>query len=395
MRRASLIFLLLSASCLGQVGGEDDDAGSTPDAGPADASVSSDASVPGDDAGAREDAGLDAGEPDDAGQVDAGGSDAGPACPASAPADLDEPSLAACSTLLYVAGGDDTMLITSTDGVTWTTSRIANVTGDDFINSIDVSRGVVTTTALPGVFQSLDGGANFELVTGVAHNGFNTYGGQLTNGPQGLLLTDNEGTYLAADGVTWVRQKPFPDGGAPDGFGGHHRGTAYGNDRYVVLQDNARVRTLHGADWYAGSLPVDVASLAFGAGRFVAVGSSGTLTSVDGETWTPQTFPDGGVMNANVVLFDAVRFYAYSGASVFTSTDGQTWAPTPLSPGVRIRAAAVFEGHFFAVGTSNNVSTLLRSSDGANWTVAYTPTTDETFRINGPRVAMGRVLRSP
>ncbi len=70
---------------------------------------------------------------------------------------------AACARLIYLAGGDNNTIIASNDGKAWTSFEVHHIQGDDYINFISVERGVVTTTSLPGAYQSLDGARTFTL----------------------------------------------------------------------------------------------------------------------------------------------------------------------------------------------------------------------------------------
>ncbi len=314
-------------------------------------------------------------------------------CPTTVPANLDAPSVASCTSLLYVAGGDNTTLIVSTDGVAWTSFQVHDIQGDDYINDISIADGVVTITSLPGVYQSTDGAKTFDLVANIAHNGFDTYGGQVNAGPKGLLLTDNEGTYVASAYTTWVRQSPFAGDASADGFGGHFHGRAVSDaGHYVAFQDNGRFREWDGTSFVDGTTSVAVDAFAFGNGVFLGIGSGGAVTSTDGITWKVQPGFDGGAQ-PNVLVFDGAKFLAYNfySSSMWTSTDGIAWTTTSLGT-ARVGAAAFYQGHYFAAGNSGATSALLLSTDGITWTSAHTNTATETFTINGPRVALGRIL---
>ena len=327
--------------------------------------------------------------------TDAPSSDAGndaPACPTTVPANLEDPAIAECTTIVYIAGGDNNTVTISTDGTTWNSFEIDHITGDDYINFISIADGVVTTTSLPGVYQSVDGAKTFSVVSAIAHSNFDTYGGQINYGNKGLLLTDNEGTYIAADELTWIRQTPFPDDASADGFGGHYHGVAFGNGHYVVFQDKNAFREYDGTTFVDGVTTVAVDSLAFGNGVFVGVGGGGVVTSADALTWTVQSGFDGGAQ-PSIVLYNGMQFIAYDGTNAYTSTNGQTWSGGTLPNQVRINAAAYYGGQYFGVGNFGATSALLLSSDGLTWAMAQATPSSETFNINGPRVGVGRILK--
>jgi hypothetical protein len=231
-------------------------------------------------------------------------------------------------------------------------------------------------------------------VSAIASSGFDTYGGQVNSGNKGLLLTDNEGTYVASADVNWVRQTPFPMDASADGFGGHYHGTAFGNGHYVAFQDSGKFREWDGMTFVDGTTSVVVADVAFGNGSFVGIGGGGTVTSTDALTWTVQPGFDGGAQ-PDVLLFDGTKFWAYNfySPTAYSSPDGKAWSAMTLPGNVRVGAAAYYEGHYFGVGNVGSTSALLMSSDGLTWTMAYTNTASQTFNINGPRVGIGRILK--
>jgi len=323
-------------------------------------------------------------------------------CPTTAPVDLGDPAVAAaCSRFVYLVGGDNTRIIQSLDeGTTWTTQLFDMVAGDDYINNLAVYLGIINTTTLPGVFQSLDDGTTFTVVGAIPHSNFDTYGGQLNVGTKGLLLTDNQGTYSTLDGVTWTTLTPFPGMPSADGFGGHWSGTASGAGIYVALQDKSAFRTYDGTTFTDGTLPVTTGNgelVAFGNGVFVAVGGGESTTSTDGKTWgnvsTIKSAADGGAAaSPATILFDGTRFLGYDGEKVALSTDGKTWTVQSLGT-TRIDTAATSEGHFVAAGSIGSTSGVLLSSDGLTWTLSHPFATGETANINGWRVGLGRVLK--
>ncbi|MCC6806168.1 MAG: hypothetical protein IT381_01995 [Deltaproteobacteria bacterium] len=95
--------------------------------------------------------------------------------------------------------------------------------------------------------------------------------------------------------------------------------------------------------WVIGSVPGDVAAIAYGGGVFVA-SSAGkpttkVLRSTDGTTWTDSAFPGSGLGR---VVFTQGKFYiaAFTGG-IYSSADGVSWATefTPATMGRQIAAA--------------------------------------------------------
>jgi hypothetical protein len=319
------------------------------------------------------------------------------ACPKAPPFDADDPAIkAACTKLVYLAGGDNfRVTMSSDDGASWQSIAIHDVPGDDYVNHIIVAKGVIWVIAFPGLYRSVDGGKTFVLAQDVAHVDSDTSGGQLSFGANRLVLTDGEGSYISNDGLSWLPQKPFSNS-AQNGFGGHHHGTAYGNNTHLAIQDQGAVRTYDGSTWYDGTLissAHEATGVAFGNGQFVAVGSAFSATSADGKAWKEVTTDDRNAPLVHIhggVVFDGTTFRAftqYNDKVGYVSQDGTRWTKVNLSHPVH--GAAYVDGRFLGIGDTE----LLLSSDGLQWTPAHSLAANETFQVNGARLAVGRILK--
>lgn len=118
--------------------------------------------------------------------------------------------------------------------------------------------------------------------------------------------------------------------------------------------------------------------LAYGGGKFVAVGNGKTImASTDGISWTGGTAPAGDWFGANRVAHDGTRFILVGDTSntttpvpmIATSTDGVSWTPrswTPASTTYNLFAVTA-AGGTITVGGSNYA--LASSTDGGvTWT---------------------------
>lgn len=101
--------------------------------------------------------------------------------------------------------------------------------------------------------------------------------------------------------------------------------------------------------------------VAWGAGRFVAVGTEASAISSDGDFWTVQPMSTGAL---NDIAWDGIRFVAVgAGGNVATSANGEEWMPE-ISGSARILYSVYSEnGLTIAVGAEG---TVLRR-DGASW----------------------------
>lgn len=114
----------------------------------------------------------------------------------------------------------------------------------------------------------------------------------------------------------------------PDDFYGIYG--CYGNGKYLVVdtENNTVAYSSDAETWNtfpANTLPHLMESIAYGAGKFVAVGSEGSAYSVDdGENWT--TIPD---LYSNNIYYGEVNnasaFFMFDG-SLNTSSDGINWS---------------------------------------------------------------------
>jgi photosystem II stability/assembly factor-like uncharacterized protein len=113
-------------------------------------------------------------------------------------------------------------------------------------------------------------------------------------------------------------------------------------------------------------------AVAWGAGRFVAVGDRGkVVTSEDGIEWTGQEpLYLSGTFEADLrgVRYLNGRFLVMGQRVIFESPDGLNWTRLPLT-GVTVvlRDAAYGDGWYVAVGDSG---TILETADLEEWTVA-------------------------
>ncbi|HEX7965527.1 MAG TPA: Ig-like domain-containing protein [Gammaproteobacteria bacterium] len=196
--------------------------------------------------------------------------------------------------------------------------------------------------------------------------------GPAASGPQLILES--------ADGLDWHEVNSWT--------GGQIDSTAYGHGTYVALGDAGTGFTSANAQYWNAMLtpPTDtIASVAFGKGKFVAVGAlcvpgpscSGRVdTSPDGKTWSFQGTSSLSLSDYTSVAYNGSRFVvvtdnsAGDGVYVLTSTDGIAWSAVAFTPpaGTQLTRVHWFKDRFvasgFAPGTQPYVAT---STDGLNW----------------------------
>ncbi|MEO6003608.1 MAG: hypothetical protein ABIZ04_05690 [Opitutus sp.] len=126
-----------------------------------------------------------------------------------------------------------------------------------------------------------------------------------------------------------------------------------------------------------------IGQVAFGAGKFVGVGSGGAvITSTDGETWT-ETSRLAGHPFLSKVIYGGGQFVALDGNGVsYTSPTGDTWTKRTSTGG--LGELAYGNGTYVAISTGNLFAT---SPDAITWTQRTTGTT-----LNGSSITFGANL---
>ena len=146
------------------------------------------------------------------------------------------------------------------------------------------------------------------------------------------------------------------------------QGITYGNNKFVAVGSSGYITTsTDGTTW---DTPFQVGSstwigVTYGNNKFVAVGSSGYIsTSTDGTTWdTP--FQVGSSAWRGITYANNKFVVVGDSGYVSTSTDGSTWTtPVQINASVDWYAITYGNNKFVAVGHGGRMST---STDGTTW----------------------------
>ena len=248
---------------------------------------------------------------------------------------------------MFVAFSDSGSIITSPDGITWTkqtspvSTRIESVTyGNGMFVAVGASGSIVTSTdGITWTRQTLNNTSNLNTVT---------YGNGMfvAVGESGSIVT-------STDGITWTKQTLHNSSGLET--------VTYGNGMFVAVgENNLSVRSTDGITWTSSTTPERVlTSITYGNGMFVAVGASGSIvTSTDGITWTRQTL--NNTSNLNTVTYGNGMFVAVGeSGSIVTSTDGITWTKQTSTVSIAFRSVTYGNGMFVAVGESGSIVNYL------------------------------------
>ena len=174
------------------------------------------------------------------------------------------------------------------------------------------------------------------------------------------------------------------------------RAVAYGNGRFVAVGTGNAAYSTDGLNWTVTNTPgsSDWYGIAYGNGKFVAVGSNAddSICSEDGISWTTGTLPDNGSWSD--VAYGNGKFVAVHGGALDNmaaySEDGINWsaATLPNSSGYW-RTVAYLNGKFIALSTTQVAA---YSEDGISWTEMTMPNNIESWQDaaygNGKYVAV-------
>jgi uncharacterized delta-60 repeat protein len=265
----------------------------------------------------------------------------------------------------FVMGGLRGTLLTSPDGLNWTTRRVptnANLYGIDFANGqyvlVGGSAGLFTSPDLalwtprqPGGLVPLD---NTNPLSGLARGAGRYVVTTNATVPTGVTL-------VSTDGVTWTQGNL--------GAAENASSVAFLNGKFFATTNSGKIfSSADGLTWTGATTPVTTQLLrvSFGAGRYVAVGVSGViLTSTDGATWAAAT---SGITSTLVgVGFLNNQFVAGGDAGrILTSPDGLTWTARTTTYTGSIRRFAYGAGLYVAACQFGRQ--ILTSPDGVAWT---------------------------
>ena len=311
--------------------------------------------------------------------------------------------IVAVSFLCSEAEPNNTCVIASDDGMTWTNQEVPEkfmFTHVAYGNGKYVIVGnwgnTVNANAVPSLVSS--DAVSWTSVPGLVDNDNVVWGG-LAYGNGVFVVVSMGGparSMTSSDGVNWV-SVPFYNSQ------NLYSGLTFGGGLFVAVGNSGRVaKSSDGVTWFetvlTGQEVQDWTAVTYGNGLFVAVGK----TAVGADTMTQaMTSPDGVVWTARVTpKFDTWRAIAYgqgvfravSGSEAPTSfaaqemmsEDGITWTAVDLQASTRW-FGITYCGHinmFVAVGMSddNNLMTLVPPTTTEPTTVEPTtaePTADD------------------
>jgi hypothetical protein len=246
----------------------------------------------------------------------------------------------------FACVGDRGLMLTSRDGAAWTTRTLPTNLALSAVTALDFKFFVLNDSyEEPGWINVSEDGEHWTSysnkivnVLSVAH--FHAYD---------LIAVGNDWSktkdyvMTSSDGLTWNQRELGPYTGLKsvvwDGAG-------------LLAVGGGIYWSLDGADWIR-QLPdesLHLNSVAFGGGRFVAVGDSGrVMISEDGKSWTKGS--SGQNANLYGIVYGQTGFIAVGeNGLVLTTPEGNTWTPRNSGTTRTLRSIASNGGSLAAVG---------------------------------------------
>ncbi|GEM_PF-1327515 len=195
--------------------------------------------------------------------------------------------------------------------------------------------------------------------------------------PREGVCEGHEGLPVPGLGEAWVAQEVAP---------GSRGAIAYGDGKFVALGIDHAIVSTNGISWsrYSMSDNILASSMAYGNGKFVLIssasggGAKGRVSS-DGENWTTFNMPSPnavGYYGWKSIAYGNGRFVAvtdYGTNKIAISTDGaQTWT-TVAAPEQRTWGNITYGGGRFVVTGYSSANRTMTSTDGVNWTLGTIP----------------------
>jgi hypothetical protein len=182
-------------------------------------------------------------------------------------------------------------------------------------------------------------------------------------------LNDNDVIMTSSDGITWATNTIVGRSGV--------RSIAHGNGRYVAVGEMGSIYTSSDAALWTNSTAVDGSKVhlgvTFGASKFVVVGievqgltfkNGLILASIDGITFTAVARPP---QNVGAVAYGNGRFVAVGGGAILTSTNGNDWVTQSSGWTIGTPEAICYANGTFVAVTDSPGALALSSFDGITW----------------------------
>ena len=258
--------------------------------------------------------------------------------------------------IAFVSGG---RIYSSEDGEAWILSRDRGPRGENIYAVAYRANRFVAVGQEGFVSHSLDGRTWIDRRTGPTTrlSGVCAFDGK-------LVVVGHHGTIMTScDGIEWEWQT------VPDARG---LNSVAASADHVVAVGTTILVSPDALNWHnLGLFDPVLRSVAYGNGRFVAVGDDGSVvTSTDAFDWTTvETVPS---KDLSTVIYHSGRFlFSGEDSFIFATMDGKEFQLISQLAGRRISDISVGNGRLLAVGSGTRSTfssgTVAISGDGQHW----------------------------
>ncbi|MEK8095468.1 hypothetical protein WOC76_23700 [Methylocystis sp. IM3] len=278
-------------------------------------------------------------------------------------------------------------------GTTWTSRASANDSAAWY--SVAYGNGLFVAVGASGAVMTSADGVTWTSRTAAAANNWRS----VTFGLGLFVAVGQTGTgsrvMTSPDGVNWTIRVSAADN--------DWLSVTYGNGLFVAVAQSGsgnRVMTSEdGTNWTSRVSAADYSwfDVTYGNGLFVAVAASGAsdrvMTSPDGVTWTLRTSASNDNWYAVTYasgVFVAVGGGGGSGLRVMTSANGTSWTGRTAAAANNWVGVSYGAGLFVATSNSGTGNRVMTSPDGVTWTSRVSAANNNWFGLaygNGRFVA--------
>lgn len=251
--------------------------------------------------------------------------------------------------------GTTTRAISSPDGINWTRR--------------DTSGGALGASTAPSLNGIYYAQGQFVIVGG-----------------NSSAPTNLQKIFTSPDGSTWTGRTIFEDqlyiNTDISATRAIWQSVAYGNNTWVAVASNASsslkrviISTDGGVKWYSPNSLTSAMNtknwqrITYGNNIFVAVSYDNSIaTSIDGITWTLQTFPTGQGLFLSVSFGNGIFMAVTDGPAslIYKSSDGLNWTLVPSQANNQILYGVTYANNIWIVNAQNGIQNRIFKLDYIN-----------------------------
>lgn len=272
---------------------------------------------------------------------------------------------------LFVAVGDNRLILTSPDAINWTIQTdigSPGVYGIENIQSVTYGNGTFVACTSRSTIITSDNGINWQHRGQVVSNSLPLW--SVTYGNGVFVAVGSWGKiYTSTDGINWTLKN------SGLGWGENIKSVTYGKDQsnqdtFVASYTSSKILSSkdNGESWEINSSGSTIDNglnfACYGDGKFLVGGGTDFIaTSGDGQNWAVGNSRTNAMLNAaaygnNAFIMVGSKDYSSNEFSIFASTDSYDWHKISVTGiGYDLNDVAFGNGVFVAVGYNGSILT--------------------------------------